>query len=49
MSLIFSILDAFQRLKVARQNELPPGSLRLARRPAPLANTTKAIAHAQSM
>ncbi|CAF2408190.1 unnamed protein product [Rotaria sp. Silwood2] len=33
-------LDAYQRLQKARQNEQPPGSLRLARRQPTLTNTT---------
>ncbi|CAF3598690.1 unnamed protein product [Rotaria sordida] len=36
-------LDAYQRLQKARQNEQPPGSLRLARRQASLTNATKPI------
>ncbi|CAF3397583.1 unnamed protein product [Rotaria sp. Silwood1] len=36
-------LDAYQRLQKARQNEQPPGSLRLARRQPSLTNTTKPI------
>ncbi len=38
------LLDAYQRLQMARNNEQPPGSLRLARRQQQLANTTKPIA-----
>jgi len=39
------LLDAYQRLQMARNNEQPPGSLRLARRKPTLANTTNLIAN----
>jgi hypothetical protein len=38
------LLDAYQRLQMARNNEQPPGSLRLARRQQQLANNTKPVA-----
>jgi hypothetical protein len=41
----FLLLDAYQRLQMARNNEQPPGSLRLARRQASMAHTTKPIAN----
>ncbi len=39
------LLDPYQRLQMARNNEQPPGSLRLARRQQSLAKTTKPIAN----
>ncbi|CAF1250746.1 unnamed protein product [Adineta ricciae] len=42
-------MDAFQRLQMARNNEQPPGTLRLARRKPSVANTTKPLAHTQTV
>ncbi|CAF1252401.1 unnamed protein product [Rotaria magnacalcarata] len=42
-------MDAYQRLQIARQSELPPGSLRLARRQQALVHATKSIAHTKSI
>lgn len=42
------LLDAFQRLQMARNNEQPPGSLRLARRKQSLHTNTKPAAPVQS-
>ncbi|CAF0912178.1 unnamed protein product [Adineta ricciae] len=41
-------MDAFQRLQMARNNEQPPGTLRLARRKPSVTNTTKPLAHTQT-
>ncbi len=43
--MLIVLLDAYQRLQMARKNEQPPGSLRLARRQQSLTNTTKPIAN----
>ncbi|UJR33019.1 hypothetical protein I4U23_020479 [Adineta vaga] len=42
-------MDAYQRLQMARNNEQPPGSLRLARRNHSLTNTTKPLAQTQTV
>ncbi|CAF2069953.1 unnamed protein product [Rotaria magnacalcarata] len=42
-------MDAYQRLQIARQSELPPGSLRLARRQQALVHATKSIAHTKTL
>ena len=44
----FFLPDAFQRLQMARNNEQPPGSLRLARRKQSVTHAAKPVAHAQS-
>jgi hypothetical protein len=43
------LLDAYQRLAMARNNEQPPGSLRLARRQPPPSITTKPVAQTKSI
>ena len=45
--MLFVLLDPFQRLQMARHNEQPPGSLRLARRQQQAAHTTKPVANQQ--